>query len=316
AFEKMLLGSILCNNAHGREKDGQGDSIEKALLQFAKAVGFDIKSIRQEYPEVLELPFDADRKLMATAHRSKKGIHIFAKGAFEALSAVCDTILEHGAEKDFSDKEQWYKKVDELATQGLRTLAFAYKKPTDLPERGDLAKHLVFLGVMGFIDPAREDVKATIEVYKKAGIRVIMMTGDHPKTAQKIAQDIGLLETGDGPEKVATGEDLKKIGKADQQTMKQLLDATVFARVAPEQKLDLVGFHQKNGNIVGMIGDGINDVPALKKADIGIAMGIRGTGAAREVADVILQNDKFTAIELAIRQGRVVFQNIRQFVIY
>ena len=316
AFDKMMLASILCNNANGQEEDRQGDSIEKALLHFAGDLGYDIGSIRKQYPEVLELPFDADRKLMATAHQNKNGLFVFAKGAFEQLSEVCDSILEDGKTKAFASKEEWNKKVDMLAAQGMRTLAIAYNELDAVPEREDLAKHLVFLGVIGFIDPAREDVKATIDIYKKAGIRVIMITGDHPKTAEKIAVEIGLLGPNEGSDKVATGEDLKNIGNADEQTVKQLLDATVYARVVPEQKLDLVGIHQKNGNIVGMIGDGINDVPALKKADIGIAMGIRGTEAAREVADVILQNDKFTAIELAIRQGRVVFQNIRQFVMY
>ena len=179
-----------------------------------------------------------------------------------------------------------------------------------------MVKQLVFLGIIAFIDPAREDVKATIDIYKKAGIKVIMATGDHPKTAKKIAEDVGLLEQEASSEHVVEGKELQDIINGEATDRMRFLNASVFARVTPEQKLDLVSFHQKNGNIVGMIGDGINDVPALKKADIGIAMGVRGTEAAREVADVILKNDKFTAIELAIRQGRVVFQNIRQFVIY
>ena len=315
-FDKMIQASILCNNVATAAEDPQGDSIEVALLDFARHLGYDVKSIRKENPEKLELPFDADRKLMATMHRNKHGFYVYAKGAFEKLVAVCDTILEDGKIKKMTNKSIWHKKVDVLASQGLRTLAFAYKKAEKAPEKENLTKQLVFLGIMGFIDPAREDVKATIDIYKKAGIKVIMATGDHPKTAQKIAEEVGLLEPDTPYTKVLKGKDLQNIKNGDEKLTRQFLDASVFARVTPEQKLDLVTFHQKNGNIVGMIGDGINDVPALKKADIGIAMGIRGTEAAREVADMILKNDKFTAIELAIRQGRVVFLNIRQFVVY
>ena len=316
AFDRMMQASILCNNVSPSDDSIQDDSIEVALLDFAIHAGYDVKSIRKANPEKLELPFDADRKLMATVHSNKQGLYVYAKGAFERLVALCDTILEDGKIKSFANKEEWHKKLDALAAQGLRTLAFAYKEVEKVPEKESLIKQLVFLGITGFIDPAREDVKTTIDIYKKAGIKVIMATGDHPKTAQKIAEEVGLLPSDAPSEKVLQGRDLQNIKNADENSTAHLLNASVFARVTPEQKLDLVAFHQKNGNIVGMIGDGINDVPALKKADIGIAMGIRGTEAAREVADVILKNDKFTAIELAIRQGRVVFQNIKQFVIY
>jgi Ca2+-transporting ATPase len=316
AFDRMMQASILCNNVSPSDDCIQDDSIEVALLDFAIHAGYDVKSIRKANPEKLELPFEADRKLMATVHSNKQGFYVYAKGAFERLVAHCDTILEDGNIKSFENKEEWHKKVDALASQGLRTLAFAYKEVEKVPEKESLIKQLIFLGITGFIDPAREDVKTTIDIYKKAGIKVIMATGDHPKTAQKIAEEVGLLPSDAPSEKVLQGRDLQNIKKDDENSTAHLLNASVFARVTPEQKLDLVTFHQKNGNIVGMIGDGINDVPALKKADIGIAMGIRGTEAAREVADVILKNDKFTAIELAIRQGRVVFQNIRQFVVY
>ncbi len=318
AFNKMIMASILCNNASVSEETLQGDSIEVALLDFARQAGYDVTIIRKENPEKSELPFNAERKLMATLHKNKYGYYVYAKGAFEKLVAACDTILDDEKIKPFDQnrKKIWYGKVSELAAQGLRTLAFAYKGIEKVPETKNLIKQLVFLGVIGFIDPARKDVKATIDVYKKAGIKVIMATGDHAMTAQKIAEDVGLLEYDAPSEKVLQGRDLQNINNADKKITTQLLDASVFARVSPEQKLALVSFYQKNGNIVGMIGDGINDVLALKKADIGIAMGIRGTEAAREVADIILKNDKFTAIELAIRQGRVVFQNIRQFVVY
>ena len=316
AFDKIMQAAILCNNFNPSEDNLKGDSIEVALLDFTEHAGYDTKSIRKKNPEKLELPFDAQQKFMATVHRNEHGFYVYTKGAFERLVGVCDTILEDKKVKPFLNKEAWNKKVDKLAAQGLRTLAFAYKETEKVPDKKDLAKQLVFLGIMGFIDPAREDVKVTMDIYKKAGIKVIMATGDHPKTAQKIAEEVGLLADDAPSDKVLQGSDLQNIKNADEINTAHLLNASVFARVTPEQKLDLVTFHQKNGNIVGMIGDGINDVPALKKADIGIAMGIRGTEAAREVADVILKNDKFNAIELAIRQGRVVFQNIRQFVVY
>lgn len=316
AFDKLIKVGILCNNVSPSDDSLLGDSVEVALLDFARQAGYDPEAIRRENPEKLELPFDAYRKLMATAHQNKHGFQVYVKGAFEKIIIDCNAILKDGKVQNFDQKQAWHTKVDDLASQGLRTLAFAYKETKELPAKENLTQNLVFLGIIGFIDPAREDVKATIDIYKKAGIKVIMVTGDHPKTAQKIAEEVGLLMDDAPSEKVLQGRDLENIKNADENSTARLLDASVFARVTPEQKLDLVTFHQKNGNIVGMIGDGINDVPALKKADIGIAMGIRGTEAAREVADVILKNDKFTAIELAIRQGRVVFQNIRQFVIY
>ena len=315
-FDRMVWASILCNNVDASAEDKVGDSVEIALLDFARHAGYDPETIRRENPEKLELPFDADRKLMATSHQNKNGFCVYAKGAFEKIIIDCNFILKDGKVQKFDQKQAWHAKVDNLAAQGLRTLAFAYKETKELPAKENLTQNLVFLGIIGFIDPARDDVKATINIYKKAGIKVIMATGDHPKTAQKIAEQVGLLALDAPSTKVLQGKDLLHIKNADENLTRQLLDATVFARVTPEQKLDLVTFHQKNNHIVGMIGDGINDVPALKKADIGIAMGIRGTEAAREVADVILKNDKFTAIELAIRQGRVVFQNIRQFVVY
>lgn len=316
AFLEILNTSILCNNAGSLDDNIIGDSIEVALLDFAKKAACEIHLIRKNNPKELEVPFDAERKLMATVHRTEQHFTIYVKGAFEELTKACNTILINGKKVNFTNKVDWSKKVDGLASRGLRTLAFAFKKVEKIPEKENLTKDLVFLGIIGFLDPAREDVKATIDIYKKAGIKVIMATGDHLKTAKKIASDVGLTGQHKLSRTALQGKELLKMNKEDEELSSNLLHASVFARVTPKQKLDLITFHQRKGNIVGMIGDGINDVPALKKADIGIAMGIRGAEAAREVADVILKNDKFTAIELAIRQGRIVFQNIRQFVVY
>jgi len=315
-FDKMMMASILCNNVDPSTTQKLGDSIELALMDLARYLEYDLISIKKDNPEKLELPFDAELKLMASAHRHKEHFHIFVKGAFESLVDRCESILHTDGSKPFDGKGKWNNKLDALASQGLRTLAFAYKEVKTMPKKENVLQHLTFLGIIGFVDPARNDVKATIEIYKKAGIKVVMVTGDHAGTAKRIAQEVGLLDIGAPSKTVLEGKVIPNRDEVKPNDSAKLLHASVFARVTPEQKLDLVTFYQNNNHIVGMIGDGINDVPALKKADIGIAMGIRGTEAAREVADVILKNDKFTAIELAIRQGRVVFQNIRQFVVY
>ena len=316
AFDKMIMTSILCNDVVVTTESRHGDSIDLALMEFAERAGYDPISIQKNNPEEMEEEFDTDRKMMTTVNRNKDGFSVHTKGAFESIVQYCDTLVKGDKIEGFHNKQKWFDLVDDLASKGLRILAFAYKKTDDLPKHETLLKHLTFIGIVGFIDPARKDVKSTINVYKNAGIRVIMMTGDHLGTAKKIAQETGLLKVGAPSDKVLHGKHLVDFDKEDKNTLAQLLGVSVFARVTPKQKLDLVTFYQQNKNIVGMIGDGVNDVPALRKADIGIAMGIRGTEAAREVADIILMDDKFTTTELAIRQGRVIFQNIRQFVVY
>lgn len=317
AFDKMMMTGILCNDAIYTSKDKHGDSIDLALIEFASNAGYNPASIKKNNPEKMKVAFDSESKMMATVNQQHQKIfNVYAKGAFESIVECCDTLLKNGKKENFKNKAAWIQKVDDLAYQGLRVLAFAHKESETIPEYGTLLQKLTFIGLVGFIDPAREDVKATIGIYKNAGIRVVMMTGDHPGTAKKIAEEIGLLEIDADNDKVIEGKhlpDMENLSKIDKE---KLLNAVVFARVTPKQKLDLIALFQKNNHIVGMIGDGINDVPALKKADIGIAMGIRGTEAARETADVILKDDKFTAIELAIRQGRAIFENIRQFVVY
>tara|TARA_R110000744_G_C19355146_1_gene560760 strand:- start:219 stop:2894 length:2676 start_codon:yes stop_codon:yes gene_type:complete len=315
-FDNMIMAGILCNNVDPTAIDEQADSIELALMHFAINLGYDPELIKRNNPEKVELPFDSTLKLMATAHQRQGGFTIYAKGAYESLVDHCNFDLD-GKELDLNEhKLLWKQKVDTLASQGLRTLAFAYKEEEKAPARENILDGLTFLGVIGFQDPAREDVKAVIDIYKKAGIKVIMVTGDHPGTSKKIAQEVGILEINAGPDRIWHGKDLTRSLDGTDGNGSVLLNASIFARVGPEQKLNLINYYQEHGHIVGMIGDGINDVPALKKADIGIAMGIRGAEAAREVADVILKNDKFTAMELGIRQGRVIFQNIRQFVVY
>lgn len=317
-FYKLVITGILCNDVSLDPSDRYGDGIDLALMDFADQQGFDIKAIRDAHPEIEKIPFNTENKMMLTVHSNPDGtsFRIYIKGAFETLVNRCDRILKNGRTEPFETKEAWSKRVNRLALKGLRTLAFAYKETKTKPEDVAHSQSLIFLGVVGFIDPARQDVKPIIESYKKAGIKVMMITGDHPGTAKKIAIDIGLLATNSSKDEVLVGHDLRDIEELSEKEKQQFLNASVFARVTPEQKIAIITFFQKNNHIVGMLGDGINDVPALKKADIGIAMGIRGTDAAREVADIILLDDKFGATELAIKQGRIIFQNIRQFVVY
>ena len=318
AFYKLVVTGILCNDVQLSSDDRHGDGIDLALLDFAEQKGFNLKAIRNNYSEIEKVPFSTESKMMLTINSNpdKSGYGVFVKGAFETVVSKCNTLLKNGKIKPFKNKETWSEKVNNLALKGLRTLAFAYTETKTKPKNKGLNEQLTFIGIIGFIDPARNDVKPIIESYKKAGIKVIMITGDHPGTAKKIATDIGLLDEKTSETKVLIGSNFLNIEALNKNEREQFLKASVLARVTPEQKIAIITFFQKNNHVVGMLGDGINDVPALKKADIGIAMGIRGTDAAREAADIILLDDKFAATELAIKQGRIIFQNIRQFVVY
>lgn len=317
-FYKLVITGILCNDVQLSPTERHGDGIDMALLDFAEHKGFNLKTIRDHHPEIKKIPFSTESKMMLTVHSNphKSGYSVYVKGAFEMVVSKCNTILKNGKTKPFENKDEWSKKVNNLGLKGLRTLAFAYKEIKTKPENKELNEQLTFIGLIGFMDPVRNDVKPIIDSYKKAGINVVMVTGDHPGTARKIATDIGLITANSPNNQVLLGHDFRDLEALNKNEKKQFLKTTVFARVTPEQKIAIITFFQKNNQVVGMLGDGVNDVPALKKADIGIAMGIRGTDAAREAADIILLDDKFAATELAIKQGRIIFQNIREFVVY
>ncbi len=312
-LRRMIDLGVLCSNVRIENGEVYGDPLELALIHFAKSAGADPVSLRSKFPEKLEVPFDSESKMMATVHPVPKGHLICAKGAFESIAGKCVAISSGEGQRPF-DRDEWEQIVSDMASQGLRILAFAYKTIGEKVKIDQICEQLLFCGIIGFIDPARQDVPAVIETYHKAGIRVVMITGDHPETARKIASDAGIFDHVEGSSTPVHGKELKAGLQKEDAAL--LLDTLVFARVTPEQKLELVKFYQKNNHVVGMTGDGINDIPALKKADIGIAMGIRGTEAARECADVVLRDDRFTSIEMAIRQGRAIFQNIRQFTVY
>lgn len=312
-LRRIIEHGVLCSNVRIENGEIYGDPLELALIHFAKSANVNPEDLRSRFPEKLEVPFDSETKMMATVHHTPNGHLVCVKGAFENVIERCIGAFSEEGIKPLN-KGQWSKTVSGMAAQGLRILAFAYKETGPKIEVHEIYEGLYFSGIIGFIDPARKDVPDVIKTYHKAGIRVVMVTGDHPETAKKIASDVGIFNESDQSKIAVNGKDLR-FGVQDKQAS-LLLDTLVFARVTPHHKLDLVKFYQKNNHVVGMTGDGINDIPALKKADVGIAMGIRGTEAARECADVVLKDDRFTSIEMAIRQGRAIFENIRQFTVY
>jgi P-type Ca2+ transporter type 2C len=318
-FEKLNIVGALCNNAsieksNVREKE-VGDPIEIALIHMANASGHPAIDIQRQYKRKGEIPFDADIKMMATLHHCDNIHLVCAKGSVEDLLDKCTQILSNGIVKKItkSDKKRILKKAEMLAEDGMRVLGFAYKEAVDIPIQKFL-NDLVYIGSIGFIDPPRLDIKKAIITCRNAGIKVVMITGDHPKTALNIAKKLGLVD--DMDQNVIIGSELPKSESLTKDWEKKILSCAVFARTTPRQKLDIVVLFQKAGNIVAMTGDGVNDAPALKIADVGIAMGLRGTQVAKETASIVLKNDSFSSIAEAVGHGREIFNNIKKFVIY
>ena len=314
AFEKLLLISTLCNNAVSKEEKNDnkkhlGDPIEIALLQFVQSSKKNTAEINAAYPRIAEEPFNSETKLMATLHKRDAANFVAAKGAVEELIHKCNSycIAEKVIPLTDADKKIFLQKAEQIQAQGSKVLAFAFKEAENIATDNFLSD-LTLAGLIGFLDPPRMEVVDALQSCRDAGIKVIMITGDHPATALNIAEKIKLSEKDNV---VINGKELDtKISD------EKLFAATIFARVTPKQKLDMVSLYQKQGNIVAMTGDGINDAPALKKADIGIAMGIRGTQVAKETAAMILKDDSFNSIVAAIMQGRVIFKNIKNFLMY
>jgi Ca2+-transporting ATPase len=311
-FELLVRVGALANNAqlHHENNDGKeiGDPIEIALLLYARENGVDLNKLHADYDRKAEKAFSSDARIMGTLQKSGSGYLIAVKGAIEEVSALCRWNSE-------AERDQEIRTSESMATDGLRTLAFAYRQ-TDTEPAGDFVQEnkLTYLGLIGFQDPARSEVTPALKACRDAGIRVIMVTGDHPATSLSIARQVNLVES--GYRLALTGKDLDAINFSSWQDRERLLDCQVFARVSPSQKLSLIGFYQEQGAIVGMTGDGVNDAPALKKSDIGIAMGLRGTAVAAEASDMVLKDDSFTSIVYAIGQGRVIFENIRKFIVF
>ena len=313
AFEKLLIIATLCNNAVSKKEKNKkkylGDPIEIALLQFVNTSKTKAADINASYPRIAEEPFNSETKLMATLHKKTKGNFVAAKGAVEELITKCSSycVGDSIIPLKEADKKIFLQKAEAAQAQGSKVLAFAFKESGKIAAK-NFSTDLTLAGLIGFLDPPRMEVVAALQSCRDAGIKVIMITGDHPATALNIAEKIKLSEN----ENVVINGAALESKLSD----KKLFAATIFARVTPKQKLDMVSLYQKKGNIVAMTGDGINDAPALKKADIGIAMGIRGTQVAKETAAMILKDDSFNSIVAAIMQGRVIFKNIKNFLVY
>ncbi|MGI9237175.1 MAG: cation-translocating P-type ATPase [Woeseiaceae bacterium] len=318
-LNQLCESGALCNNA-SLEKGvddvtaGVGDPTELALLVVAGAHNVWRTDLLNLAPEIYEDPFDPDSKRMATVHRQGKNFRAAVKGAPECVVPLCTTVRNCDDELalESSGHERWLKRADALGANGLRTLAIAEKVSDTLPD--DPYDGLVLLGIVGLEDPARSGVDRAIKLCHQAGVSVVMVTGDHAATARNIAIETGIVEASAQPGCFIRGTEVDQLFADGQHD--RLLAGRVFSRVTPEQKLRLIDLYQQSGQVVAMTGDGVNDAPALKKADIGVAMGIRGTAVAKEAAVMVLQDDEFNTIVAAVAQGRAIFSNIRKFVVY
>lgn len=305
---RLLRVAVLCNDAAlgSGAGDGSGDPMEQALLRAGRSAGLDRAALGRDRPLVGKHAFEAAVRMMATVHAAGPGFWVAVKGAPEAVLAASRRTGDgaHDRPLDAGDRTLWRRRVEDLGARGLRVIACAERTVADpgCPPFEDLT----FLGLVGLEDPAREDVPAAMAACRAAGIRAVMVTGDHAVTARSIALAVGLAGPGD---RIAEGV-------PDADLPDGLEDVAVFARVSPAEKLALVRAYQAKGEVVAMTGDGVNDAPALRQADIGVAMGRRGTDVAREAAAMILLDDAFPTIVGAIREGRIIFDNIRRFVTY
>lgn len=312
-MNELLLCGVLNNDVKEIEDKNQnfiGDETEIALYKFGEKFKYDKNALEKKYKRIYEIPFDEHRKMMSVVIEDN-GKKVYTKGAPEILVEKCDRILISGKVRKMTkkDRENVVKTNDKFASEALRVLGFAFKKVTKIEEK-KIEEGLIWIGLTGIMDPAREGVDGSIREAKEAGIRVIMLTGDNPLTAKAIAQQIGIES-----KEVLSGAEVEKLKYSG---LKKKLDSgvNIFARLTPLHKLRIMTVLKKEGNVVAMTGDGVNDALALKKADVGIAMGIRGTDVSKQASDLILLDDNFTTIISAVREGRRVFSNIRKFVNY
>jgi len=323
---ECLRAGLLCNDSVLLEKDGrwevQGDPTEGALLVSAAKAGLSAREAAVQFPRLDVIPFESERQYMATLHTGEQaGPQVaYVKGAAEILLDRCTEALDAAGARTRLDRDWVMSEVERMASGGLRVLAFAKKEisPESAPfDHEDVADGLCFLGLQGMIDPPRAEAITAVKACHTAGIRVKMITGDHAVTASAIAERIGLVESSTSSpakETAITGRALA--GMPDRELIEVVEKTSVFARVDPEQKLRLVEALQARGHIVAMTGDGVNDAPALKRANIGIAMGITGTEVAKEAADMVLTDDNFATIEAAVEEGRGVFDNLTKFIVW
>lgn len=318
-LDDLLTAAALCNNATLQrsavaDTHGVGDPTEVALLSVAAQRGIWREELLKRSPEVHEDAFDSDSKRMATIHKCDGDYLVAVKGAPEVILSDCRAVHTSAGIVPLDDQglENWLRRVDRLCGRGLRTIAIADKfvESTDTDFYADLVLH----GVVGLEDPAREGIDDAINRCRDAGVSVVMVTGDHAETAKNIAAKIGIIDETTNVQQFLGGETVDRL--FEEARTEELLAVRVFSRVTPEQKLRLIDLYQQTEHVVAMTGDGVNDAPALKKADIGVAMGIRGTAVAKEAAAMVLQDDDFGTIVSAIGHGRAIFENIRKFVVY
>jgi len=320
SLQLLLQGGLLCSDAVLGEKEGKwmikGDPTEGALVVAAVKAGLHETEMRLENPRIEEIPFSSERKRMTTIHQMEDGKKTaFMKGAPEVVLDKCSHILSDGETRELGEKakSEILKANEEMAQAALRVLGFAYRECSDAIQctEEDLEHHMVFVGLAGMMDPPREEAIEAISVCKKVGIKSIMITGDHKLTAVAIAKEMGIYKEGD---MVLTGEELER--KSEEELEKIVDKITVYARVSPMDKLKIVKAWKARGEVVAMTGDGVNDAPALKHADIGVAMGITGTEVTKEASDMVLSDDNFATIVKAIERGRWIYDNIKKYLTY
>ncbi len=301
----------LCNDAKVEDGGVIGDPTEGALITLANKAGFRVDELNKKYIRIREFPFDSDRKLMSTMHEIDGKMYLLTKGAPDQLIARSEQIEVDGEVKPFTAelKEKVLAQNTSYAKQALRVLGYGYREVDKdaVPEENE--NNLIFVGLSGMIDPPREEAKAAVAVAKEAGIKAVMITGDHLITATAIGKELGIIERED-----QAMEGIKINDLTDEELKTKVMQTNVFARVSPEHKVRIVEAIQANGLVTAMTGDGVNDAPALKKADIGIAMGITGTDVSKEAANMILTDDNFASIVAAVEEGRIIYSNIRKLV--
>lgn len=317
----LTIGA-LCNDAIvERTAEGEtilGDPTEAALIVAAEKAGWQRGSLSEQFPRVAEVPFTSDSKHMTTIHRRREGGHVvYVKGSPGTLLEICGSRWTANEPRPLTEQDRQRVLDDntQLAEQALRVLGFAYRTLPETYADDDLHRDLIFVGLVGMMDPLRDEAKEAIETCRTAGIRTVMITGDQPATAAEIARQLGIDRDPHGaPRRVVHARELAELN--DEGWKKAIPEAAVFARVSPHHKLRIVDVLQQHGDIVAMTGDGVNDAPALKKADIGVAMGIKGTEVAKEAAAMIITDDNFATIVRAVEQGRVIYSNILRFLHY
>ncbi len=309
--DTLLKGFMLCNDA-SIASDGTevGDPTETALVAFAKRYGIEKGETEKTMPRINEKAFDSDRKLMTTVHTtSDKKIISYTKGSTDELLQRCTHIMVNGEAREITkaDMDNIMKAMSEMSNEALRVLSLAIR----YDNKDAVEQDLTYIGMIGMIDPERPEVVDSIKTFKRAGIKTVMITGDHKDTALAIARKLGIAEK---PEECIMGHELDEM--SDEQLKEKVPGLSIFARVSPEHKVKIVKAIQANGNVSSMTGDGVNDAPSLKAADVGVAMGITGTDVAKGAADIVLQDDKFTTIEKAVKEGRNIYENVKKSILF